>query len=224
MKKLIALSLMLFTLPAFSVVTVDTFDYTVAPAGVYIQGGQTNNDTMLPTDETIGGARYLEVFGNFGAVSVSLNYDVAVGQCAYSSDSGYDGSFRLTYGYVTALNADLSESGQNDRFRFAFTAINAGTGGSNDTFEIQVTSGAGADVATSVIDWPAETGFFDMAFTSFSGTVDWTDIDKIDITVDGQTAADVMIDSIGVVPEPATASMLGLAGLIVYLARRHFID
>jgi len=52
-------------------------------------------------------------------------------------------------------------------------------------------------------------------FADFSGTADFSDIDKITVTVDGTSGADITIDDIesSAIPEPNTASLLLLIGL-----------
>ena len=54
-------------------------------------------------------------------------------------------------------------------------------------------------------------------FNDFVGTANLTDIDRITLTVSSGRGADVRIDSMSAVPEPASAglALLGLAGLMV---------
>ncbi len=202
-------------------VTVDTFNIGTSDL---LYGGTSSNFTGISTSETIGGERYVEVFGP-ATIYATVDHPAADGQVTYNSGITDDGSMILDYGRTTALGVDLSVSGENDRFRFDFVLLGEGFGAGNDTLKIDVEwDDAGTQTSSSTVNWPTSTGTFDILFSSFGGsTPDWTAIDRITITIDGRQASDVAIDSFGAVPEPATASMMALVACLGFLIRRHFV-
>jgi hypothetical protein len=84
-----------------------------------------------------------------------------------------------------------------------------------------VTSTGGGTSSLSVTPGAQFSGNLDLAFASFVGTADFSDIASISLEIDGPFATDVIMNRIVAVPEPGTAVALGvgLAGL-AWLGRR----
>jgi len=60
-------------------------------------------------------------------------------------------------------------------------------------------------------------------YSAFSGSADFSNIDKITVSSDGVAGADTIFDVVGTsqkIPEPSSFALIGLAGVAVWRWRR----
>ncbi len=117
---------------------------------------------------------------------------------------------------------DLSENGENDRFRFD---IITGNGDWRGTFLVKHTDGTfnRAEIDNSVDGGPFS-GRVDILFSDFTQTADFSSIEFVSFEIDlfngSSSASEVTVGTFRVVPAPSSALALGFAGLFATKRRR----
>jgi hypothetical protein len=201
-------------------VVVDNFDEGGLDAFVdstltstnYIQSG-------LQATNVLGGTRYFDLVWEAGASTV-VKINVTGGFAGVDSSSSADTADAyhiLSYGRGSPMNADLSQSGANKQFEIAWENSDS----SRSDITITVSNGANNAVSYSFKTPFTESGVTQIvAFSNFTG-FDFSDVDQIDIKLDGVANWDGRIDFVTAnIPEPGTATMLALVGLGGFLFRR----
>jgi hypothetical protein len=126
-----------------SAVVID--DFSAGPLAIEVVRYETKSATMspLPTDQTLGGARYVTLngLGPTAASSVRVGVDTAAGEFLYDADPGATAAnFLVKYGATQSLQADLTADGSNAIvFDFAFANFESGHG----NFDIFLTTQPG---------------------------------------------------------------------------------
>jgi hypothetical protein len=121
-------------------------DFAAGPLAIEVVRYETKSATMspLPTDHTLGGARYVTLngLGPTAASSVRVGIDTAAGELQYDADPGATAAnFQVKYGAAQNLQADLTADGSNAIvFDFAYADFEPG-GGNFDIFLTTVPGG-----------------------------------------------------------------------------------
>jgi hypothetical protein len=179
-------------------------------SGAGILGGE--RDVML---DWISGPQFASGIIN-GDGHLYMNTDAETVGRLYLQYDGFDGELEndLVQTPGTGLNANLT--GFTD-FVFRFRAVN-GTFGSDIATTILVTSSTGT-VSHTVFTGSGLNQVTTASFGSFSG-VDWSNVQRLDFIFNGNMSSDWTLDSIEVVPEPATMAVLGLGAAALMRRRR----
>jgi hypothetical protein len=201
-------------------ILIDDFSVTQSISDA-VGGGVTISETNVAG--VLGGVRLLRSeaggsdplgncftrtnFGGSGEASESCNSRVVTGNGYFYYDGANDGGQDGTGG---ALNIDLTDGGQLDRFRLEVTSISSGN------FAVAVFDSVGT-ASQAVLSIPA-TGTYDLLFSGFSGSVDFTDIRAISLRASVLPNETLSFSSFSVVPEPF-ASLLVATGLLGFAAR-----
>jgi hypothetical protein len=120
-------------------------DFSAGPVAIEVVRYQTKSATMspLPTDHTLGGARYVTLngLGPTAASSVRVGVDRAASEFQYDADPGATAAnFNVKYGAAQNLQADLTVDGSNAIvFDFAYANFEPGGG----SFDIYLTTQPG---------------------------------------------------------------------------------
>lgn len=117
---------------------------------------------------------------------------------------------------------DFYEGGENDRFRL--DSYNT----SSNTSALVVVKFSDGTFANANFDFDARvgphSGQTEIMFSSFAGASDWSNVEwvalDLGITADPTGVASVTVGTFSVVPAPASAMLLGLAGLATTKRRR----
>tara|TARA_R110002072_G_scaffold302896_1_gene489553 strand:- start:146 stop:871 length:726 start_codon:yes stop_codon:yes gene_type:complete len=117
---------------------------------------------------------------------------------------------------------DFSEGGENDRFRL--DSYNT----TNYTSALVVVKFSDGTFANAHFDFDARVGPHsgptEIMFSSFAGATDWSNVEwvalDLGISADVGAEASVTVGTFSVVPAPASAMLLGLAGLATAKRRR----
>lgn len=188
-------------------------------------GSQTASDTDggLSTTNVIGGERYSFLQWQTGTDNTTLKINTSgddLEKASYGSQPGNDGYYYLIYGNGSALNADLTQGGTNNRFglRFLFSDVVGTTTVSIVTDGVGTSTLSHANPLGGTMD---EWVYFD--YSDFSGSADFDDVDKITLTINGTTGADITLDhfSTTFIPEPTTLALMGMVGTVIVLLRRN---
>jgi len=183
--------------PAFAL-TIDSFDSGFTDIGADNTGTQmaTDSDAGLPAGETIGQVRDVKITWVGGeTLDVMANVNPPTGVMAFSSDSGAIGLFTLTYnaGGAGLGGIDLTQGGSADRILVEYKNADLTSGTT-----VRVTD-SGTNISSLEINLGL-TGprVLEYPFGSFVGTADLTDIDKIEVIVEGVASGDYDIELIGI--------------------------
>ena len=222
--RLAALLAVCLALPVSADITIDNFNQ--GGVDIFVDNNTTtatDTDTGLATTNTVGGERYAVLHWQAGSDSTTLQINQAgenFGKCGFGSQPANDGWFELIYGNSTDLNADLTQNGTNDSIgiRFLFSDI-AGT-----TTVTVVTTGVGSSTLSKNNPMGGEMDtWLWFNYSAFSGSADFSNIDKITVSSDGVAGADTIFDMVGTsqqIPEPSSFALIGLAGVAVWRLRR----
>lgn len=212
--------------PETNAVTIDDFTQT-ADQQVLISGigGPTSiTQALIPAVNTIGTSRELklQVVGSSSGGDSKLKANIAFNVANYANDPGNSSIGKLIYdanGFGLG-GVDVTDSGASQFFQAVILTsdVNAGF-----QVEITETAVAGGQTATFATSLGAGASFISQLLTSFTngGIVDFTQVNKIVITLTGPEAQDTTIQLLettgtpGVVPEPSTYALgiIGLSGI-----------
>lgn len=210
--------------------TIDDFTEPVGDQSVSFTGAGTASDTVtgLTPANTVGGSRQLDLTVASGSQSNSLvvdHDDYGVGALSMNLGSGTDGFGVVTWDSNGAglSGVDLTVAGTNPYLQASIRFSDQDLG-----FAVTITETAAAGGSTA--SWSTNLGpgvsYVNQALSSFTnaGDVDFTDVDKIVLTLSGPLAQDATIDLLevtntpqngdGNIPEPAGLLGLGLLGLV----------
>jgi len=195
--------------------------YSVYRSDIGLSGVSTV--TGLPTSDVVGGVRTMQInvtstSGNYSTLTVN---PAATGTLSFSNDSGQNSTAMITWdangaglggvditngGTLLYLQADILASDLNLGFRVDITEL----GGGGDTAYWSTSLGSGASVVNQALS----------GFTN-AGAVDFTEVNKIVLTLTGPVAQDGMLDVLKVTtPEPATMALLAFGSLGLLVRRK----
>jgi hypothetical protein len=168
-----------------------------------VQGGQ--RDATLTADPT-SPARFNQASMVTGGLRLHTPAD------------GVGARLVLEYGNRTSLNEDWSDI-NDPALRFDIDASNL-SGSMPVSFTLVSGKGTGSQASATVPFSISGVGEYLLPLSNFSG-IDLSDVDTltVDLNGNGIAAADVTMDDLQVIPEPATIGLLGL-GLVGVFARR----
>lgn len=215
MKKLFALTLLVVAGGANAAHVIDNFS-----DGAYSTSILAGTDLNWQNGTMIGGIRGTELTVDSNPLNQPLQLSIGSGGLSIiNSGTLTDGRLTLHYGYTSGFgNNDLNKNFNSngwDRLSFAFLA--------NDnpmtmTVTLRTTSG-GVSTSTANIAGGQMSAFTqDFFFSGFSGGANFNDIDSMSFLFDTGPSGDFALDSVQLVPEPA--SMIALASALGALAAR----
>ena len=210
---------MLAALTPSHAVVIDHFDSPVGGQTISITNGVlgTSTSSIEGGLATIGGSWEMyvvvdHVYDTGNEVKVGANSNTSLDHLSYANDANVDTTCRLTWDALGGgLNTDVStETGFQLLELFNDSPCNYTIGlqtfgGGSSTQFISSTAGYRGDIT------------FPMA--GFTGGADLTHVDRITLTISGGEAADVSVNALITVAEPA-AAMLGGFGVLLLLRRR----
>ena len=168
------------------------------------------------------GLGLLQFIGNQEKLNATAESNPPVGMLGLSSSTGVTAMFELLYDADGAGlgGIDLTEGGTSSGFTVFFASADAGAA---TTVTLMDTAG---DTLENTLNTAAGPGFLFFDYSLFTGIGDITDIDAIQIEIQGQIDGDYQIDLLESrntpLPEPLTATLgtLGLGILGISLKRR----
>ena len=203
------LAVTLAAAPASAAFTITVDDFEAGPLNLVQTGVGTNTSVQggLPNANVLGGERetVLQVFTSDFGLSTQVNVLTGPGLLAVSNDAGNDSRVTQTYdgaGSAGLGGVDLTVGG-GSFFQFDVVSSDLGV---TVTVNVEDTLGNTGSL-TYAIPGP---GILNFAFTSFSGSVDFTTVDSIQVVYNAPVDADYVIEFFGVgtaVPEPASVVM-----------------
>lgn len=222
--------------PAGAVLLIDDFSSDQA---LELLTGAASVSSVAPAPAAIGGERDLEIerVDGTGGAFVDVNGGMPPqGQLLFSSLFETETILRLVWD---------GEDGDADQIDFdGLDPADLGQGGTLDAFEIEYDADSDTTLSLRVYDasdptgqtWsaatvpmnetpPATFEFLDVLFMEFTeigpgGAADFANVGAISLEVAGPPSFDLRFDSIQVVPEPAAASLAGLATLALLARHR----
>lgn len=174
--------------------------------------------TVVPGDSAniLGGARFVGLSASDGLSTASmLDGDNFI---TYDNDATGNGVLTLDYGDFAGGNGPLNSDFGSD---WNFVAVQmlgvVGEGTMSLTFESDAGAGTSAGVTVDSM------GIYFFSFDDAAyDAVDFSDIDRVTLTLAGQSSSEFLIQGITreVTPAPASAALLGLGGLCAARRRR----
>ncbi len=215
-KKLGAAALIaLFTMGSASATVLDTFDYgddnfdlsytTIAPVS------DGDNFTIYDINVIGGDVMYtIDSIGRTGAATEILS--TATGNLDISMRSGSSLVLELFYGDFNnqfAAPIDLTEAGMNTAFYFDVLFSDIG-------FDVSLDVAYFDGVGVSVDSYMSSTTSIAVPTRSYIGFdlfdfADFTQVVGVIVTLTSSQAADLQLAEFGVIPEPSTVAIFGLA-------------
>ena len=219
---LISVGLSLAFAGAASALVIDTFTNGTGVLSTYTGTGTGSITAAQAPGGTnpLGGRRDGNVTkNNITGIPEQVQISVGSGEVSMSSDANTDASWSLIWGLVPgSVNADLSDGGTSNLF-VVDVKNNASIGGS---IAIDVYTGSGTLSKTVNLTASATPYTVSIPFSSFTGAGNWSNTNKVTMTVDTTTEGfDTVWSLVGTtsVPEPASLTLLGLAAMAL-LRRR----
>jgi hypothetical protein len=218
---LVSVGLSLVLAGAVSAATIDSFFNGTGTLTVFnsTATGSANASQVPGGTDPLGGRRDGWVYKNsVTALAEEVKIDVADGMVSMSSEALTYATWKLEWGTGLALNADLTDGGASSLF--VIDVINNASLGGSVVIDIQTGTGTLSKTVSMAASLTPYT--LSIPFSSFSGSGNWGDTDKITMTVDTVAAGyDTVWTLVGTtsVPEPASLTLLGLAAMAL-LRRR----
>lgn len=154
--------------------------------------------------------------------SFGFGADVGNGQLSISNPFSGASIVTLVWGESGDMNLDLTTFG--NAFQFSMLWNDSGSSLSMSVWNgtTEYSTGFISLSPSYDMDSPID---FPVTFDSFGGA-DFTNIDRISFTVNTTVAADVVFSDMQVVPvpEPSSAMLVGLVGLLSLTRRRRFLN
>jgi hypothetical protein len=211
---LIAKTLCAVILPFYAssatAVTID--DFSVGPITVTRDGAAaaSASQTGLDNAHVIGGARDI-IVGENGNPGQSLTIDTSQRELQFDTPTGSGlGYFEVTYGSAASpLNADLTEDGSSF-FRLDFATDGLHTGryrllvDSNGSFQ----QASQATITKTVL--PSGRVIMRHAFSGFPSSVDFTDIDRIQLDFFRIPVGEIDLLTFATAPEPNSIALIAV--------------
>lgn len=187
-------------------------DFTVDPDGDSIIGFGRNVSIMFAPGSDDG-----IITADLVGEGTGTGGDDA-GAVVFSNSATTMGTLTLDYGTFTDFDV-ASNAGGDDYFAFAvdFSAVEPDAAGTL-TATVTDTDGDQSTLSQPIVG----AGEYLFPYDAFGGDIDFTSVDRLTFEVtSGTVGADFRLEEITrVIPEPATASLLGLAGLTLLRRRR----
>ena len=207
-------------------ITIDNFEEGAADMTVNTSTPTaTDVDTGLATTNVIGGERRSSVTWESGLIEgdLRINYS-GDGLARYSTGSGANGWYGLIYGSNSFLNADLTDGGSNNCFGVLFDVADFEGDILFTVWTGETNSGTASAKTPAGLPTENPDEWVYINFSAFSGSLNFADVDKIEIKIDGPSESDYTVKEIlSTVPEPSVLALLGFGGLAFLVsARRRF--
>ncbi len=205
-------------------ITIDNFEEGAADMTVNVSTPTAADvDEGLSTTNVIGGQRDSSVTWESGA-SGNVGFQInaaSSGLAQYSSGSGMDGWFGLIYGSSNFLSADLTDGGSNNCFGLLFDVADFEGDINFTVWTGETNSGTASAKTPSGLPSEDPDEWVYINFSAFSGSLNFTDVDKIEIKIDGPSESDYTVKEIlSTVPEPSVLALLGFGGLAFLISAR----
>lgn len=198
-------------LSAQAELVIDNFDYLNQVLGPIGSSSNVEEGAVAPIGNTIGDYRYVVLIHEDGANNVDAAIDAAADPNAlrFETESLTRGTLFVDWDNFTNENfetagdrLEIDIASHGGQLTYTFEAFSDGVGSST----------LSRDYSLGV------PGTLQFHFTNFTGTADFSDIDRITLEISnrsglGTSDADTTIDQIGVVPEPTSLALL-LAGVL----------
>ncbi len=155
---------------------------------------QTDTDTGLDTDKTIGGERTVTVNHVSGETSVMAQANPPSGKINFNSAAENSGIFELWYDGGSDLGGvDLTIGGSGTHIEILLSSA-------DEMAEVTVILETGSGTLTSDMKMTDDSSnqLLKFFFADMTGPGDETDVDSIHIEFEGQENGDYVIDNIGV--------------------------
>lgn len=206
-----------------SPVVFDDFDTFSSPTGWNLTSfgaPQVDGPETVPsTDETLTASILRTVTVNRTSGSGSMGSNNGSGAFTFAPSSAGTGSVGISYSLSAATDLTVGNA-------FSFVLVSTDLLAVID-YTISVTD-SNNSTSTSTSNLPIILGVFNVGYGSFSGTADFTDITKIELTLTSTAGgSDADIDAFGLnlppppnVPEPSTFAAIGFVSLVAFGAYR----
>lgn len=206
------------SLTAQAEVVIDNFDYLQQTLGPIGSSSNIEQGAVAPTGNTIGDYRYVLLSHEDGPNNVNALVDSASDPNAFRFETESSTRGFVLIDWYNFTDSDFEAEGE----RIDIDIISHG-GQLTYTFEA-FTDGSGSSTLSRDYNLGVA-GTLSFAFTNFSGSADFTDVDRLTLKISNETGlgtsdADTTIDQIGVVPEPTSFALLVIGLLTTRLYRR----
>jgi len=207
-------------------VTVEYIDnFSDGDLDIEISGPPFVESTEVGLFEVMGGERYSRIDYSTGTASASLMIDPFGAGMLLNSDAGVTATFTLVYGMNNDLNEDFSVATPqsvfvdwagwtDDAAEVSVILLNNNGGGANQE-QAQVKKTTTGGPAAQVMD------FTFAQFLADNPSMAFDDIDRVVFQVVGRPGWDGIMEAGSIyIPEPASMTLLGIAGMALIRRRR----